>query len=258
MHERQPHTAQEDAPHHSIEPTGTPTTEPGLSPAAPCPQLPGSDMGQRQLRAPALPPIPEACAPELAPEEHYGQGPSQAQAVPLHHVPDMPAAAQEPEQERAPVGITSKTMDPSPSTDSPPGFLIQSEAIDANLAACVEATPAQQQHALPALTAQRIGSLHASPSASSPAEAAVLAKEHSAESADAMREAVHGAVERCREPPHESPRAEESDVMGFSPGVHTLAARNFDASCLLTCQSSPWSLQQASRLSPASVPWLAS
>lgn len=224
MHEQQPHTAQEDAPHHPIEPTSTSETEPELAPAAPCLQVFGDDMGQRQLKAPALPPIPEACEPENTPEEHHEQGLSQAQAVSPRHGSDTQAAPQEPEQEQVPAGVTSKPQNPSPSSDSPPGFLIQSEAITANLAACVEATPTQQQHAPPALTAQHIDSLDASPDASPPAEAAILAAEHPAVSADAMPEAVHRTGEQCRKPPHESSRAEESDVMGFSPGEHTLAA----------------------------------
>ncbi len=233
-YEGQPDTAQITASDHPLETASTPAAVPDQALAAPQPHAPSSDADQHKTRAPALAPIPEERELELPQREQHEQAPSQALAAAPPS--DELAAPREPKQAQAPLGITP-TGDPSPTTDSPPGFLIQSEAVQASLAACMEATPAQQQRGPPALTAQHIGCPDASSDPSSPAEAVMLAEEGVAEAADAVPEVVHRGEHNCSEPPHMSPTAEDSDAMGFSPGVNSLPFHYaWEASCWLTRQ----------------------
>ena len=220
-HEGQPSTAQQIQSGHPLERTSTPAAEPILAPAMAQLHASITDTDQRKNGAPSLPPIPEEREEELPQMRQHAQAPSQALAAsPPGAVKEL-VAPQEPEGAQVPWSM-SPTEDPSLTSDSPPGFLMQSEAVHASLAACMEATPAQQQHGLPALTAQHIGSPNASSDPSSPVEAVVPAEEGLAEAADTVPEVVHIGDQHCSEPPHMSPTAEEPDVMGFSPGVNSL------------------------------------
>ena len=225
-HEGQPDTAQHKASEHPLKTAST-------SAAVPAPQLhaSSSDTDQHRTRAPALSPIPEEREPELPQREQQGQAPSQALAASTLCAVGELAAPQEPEHAQVPLRL-SPIGELSPTSDSPPGFLIQSEAVHASLAACMEATPAQQHHMEPALTAQHIGSPDASSDHSLPAEAAVLAGESLAEATDTSPEVVHRGEQHCSALPHMSPTAEESDVMGFSPGVNPLLS---GVACEVTC-----------------------
>lgn len=219
-HEGQPNTAQQQVSEHPSDTASTPAAEPDQALAAPQLQAFSRDADQRRNGAPALPPIPEDCESELPQIEQHEQTPSQALAASSLCAVEELAAPQEPEQAQVPPG-TGRTGDPSPTSDSPSGFLIQSDAVHASLAACMEATPAQQQHGPPALTAQHVGSPDTSSDPSSPAEAPVLAEQGLAEAAEDVPEVTHRGGQHCRELPHMSPMAEESD-MGFSPGANTL------------------------------------
>ena len=169
-----------------------------------------------------LPPLPEDQEAELPLEEKHCQAPSLAQAgLP----PSNPEEPQEPAQEQAQVGI-SPTGDLSINSDSPPGYLIQSPAIHANLAACMEATPAQQHHGPTALPAQQPGSPVASPDAHTPAEPTVVAAERLSEAAVERPDDICRAGQQINELPDLPPVAEESSAMAFSPGVNALVTQH--------------------------------
>ena len=228
-HEQHPNAVQHEASDRSAEPATPRAAEPDLAPAAPQLHVCNSETDQRRSKAPMLPPIPEDHEAELPPEEKHCQAPSLGQAEPPASHSEGHFAPQEPAQAQAQVGV-SPTRDPSPNSDSPPGFLIQSPAVHASLAACMEATPAQQQQRPPAMTAQH----PVSPDATTPAEAVVVADDHLTEAAIDWPDDACRAEQQGREPPNMPPAAGESSAMAFSPGVNGLVTGQ-DSGCLTTC-----------------------